>query len=1082
MAQYKRNFYGTSWYGRVQAFSGSYETHGIYTKEPLVDFVDVSAHVNLPRAIYYPGSDEYLVQKGTWKLDANLQTWTTKEAGASLQFEATGCKVDILFSSALTTAKTVEVKVDTETEGGKIPTKTFTFSAQSSAPNLSNVFSIPDLPFGMHLITISLPTTHTGEEFRFKGIKMQTSHMRFELRAKKSTGDWTPYTLLTLTEESAANGTTILKGKTPNYKDCVYVQAKIWMASSDDMTTPAIYWFQVQAGNASERSPKGQWTAVIDMKQLAQGSNLTFKEVTSIHYTADEPDGTTLWIRTSSSKDKVVFGPVTCPYKNNIKRVRLKPGRTYGYIDTPYVAPANSSVTGTLKNLVRVVKWDRWEDQSYRPPDSLETSIFYNLLDHTKNMDEPYDRFEPYARGNKTMKKPTTQDFFTRVELRRRIDKATPVVDFIHFHSLMEYNESYVKNDQIISAVHNNYTGKDMVFDMSKVVFNYPKYNPPLPGVSKVEDFDHQIIDDVKRPTDLVFYWKSQEKDFKRTHVTKDPKDQVWAEVLVKKSPTDTGVPIHHQYGGGSMIYGEPEVIEVAPTFTPRLDKGKKYRYYVTNGWPDEQYYTKQGDRIRYIAMKYGVTEEELREHNPKALYESNGMLSPGQYLSIPNKTYNPLIEIRFKSNNLFYTEKSPHNAYEDNGLDKSSDSIVVVLHRPAKEDDVDWVSEEKLFNGVVNPNDVRREYKRTYFAPDGDDVVSFFYLPQKDETWKQIAERFSIYLEDLLRANNAEADTPLSISKKILIPAPITLPRIHPKAKVSDNPYVVDIVLGSVRKKDGTPLPESAIHLVNMDVTYRRVPMTKELRVRGDVANGKDILGHPRVKKIKRVESKNGMIQYNLYDPFTKQGDFVQNGNYIDWSPASGIEPAKGEEYYVTYECDVPETVTIHMDTTYREEGGVDKVWRSPEVKHFVGICKPGEDFVMKLPNPETWKEANGVEDLQFVVEDNDLWVKTWVDKTDDGYFLKGSLQDRVPKDNWFPTLRTGYYYLGQKEFYLYSEPLTTVYGENEIPQAKRVHYETGKFGGGLLLEPASENLFKNSLFGKKTRRRHIHQVFKTT
>ncbi|BCO16136.1 virion structural protein_gp083 [Bacillus phage vB_BceM_WH1] len=1072
MAQYGVNFYGTSWYGRIRAFSGSYETHAIYTKEALVGTTQVSAQVDLPKALYKPLAPEFLIQKGTWTIDSGKTTWSTTQAGAAVQFQATGSKLEIVYAAALTSAKEVTVKVESETEAGKQPVQTYTFSTQGS-PNLSATYVIPNIQYGMHIVTISLPDTHTGERFDFKGVRAQTSHIRMEMQAKVKGGAWNTYAPLTFTEKPASNGQTLLTATSPDYKGCDYVRIKIWMASSDDLTSPSVFWLQVIGGNASERSKNGQWTAVIDLKRLAQDKTLTFKEVTSIHYKADEPEGTTLWVRSSSSTDNVVYSKVSCPYKNNVGRIRLKPGRTYGYIDSPYIAPSNGSVTGTKKGLVRNLKWDVWEDQSYRPPENTDTSIFYNFIDYTKNMDAPYDRFEPYSRTHKGMKKPTDQDFFLRIELRRRIDKSTPVVDFVNFRSWMEYKEDIVKNTQQTSAVHNNNTGKEMVLDMNTIQFNYPKYTPALPGVSLPTDFEYHLLDEVKRPTDLLLYWESESKKFDRTNLSRNPKDKVYSEVLRQTKPGALGVPLHYQYGGGSMVYGETEEIVMAPTFTPNLTKGKQYRYYVTSGWPDEMHFTVKGDRTRYIAMKFGVLEDELIALNPGLLYEANGMLVEGQFVKIPNKTKNPVIGLSFKGTTQAYTEKSSHNAYETGNANKESDTLVVIVNRPPQEEDVDWVSEEKIFSGVVNPNDVRKEFKRTYLIPDTQDAVTFFYVVKAGDTWKTIADKFSIYIEDLLKENEADEATQLVVGKKIIVPAPITLPIIHPKAKIIGNPYVVEIIAGSVKKKDETPLAEDTIQLKVMDITYRKATITKELRVRGAVGNGKDVLGNARVSNIKRVESKDGMIQYNEYNDIAKIGDFKRNGNYIDWSPAGGIEPKAGDEYYVTYECEVPESVTIHMDTTYKEEGGVDKVWRSPEVKHFTGICSPGKDFSMELPSPTTWDGARGVEDLQFVVEDNDLWVQTWVDKVDGKYFLKGSLKDRVPKDNWFPTIKNGYYYLGQKEHFLYSEPITTVYGEDEIPQARQVAYTQGKFDGAVQLEPEATNYILNSGFlitSKKT------------
>jgi hypothetical protein len=285
--------------------------------------------------------------------------------------------------------------------------------------------------------------------------------------------------------------------------------------------------------------------------------------------------------------------------------------------------------------------------------------------------------------------------------------------------------------------------------------------------------------------------------------------------------------------------------------------------------------------------------------------------------------------------------------------------------------------------------------------------------------------------------------------------------------AIVSDEPFNVTIVYNSVKKKDGKILPEDIIISAPLVVDYEVVESTAQI-VRGDIANGKDLIPSPMVTGITSIETEDGMTTYNEYDSTLHIGDFTLNGNYIDWNVTGGQEPAAGTVYNVVYQHKQPKTITVDMSTLYYEEGGVDRIWRSPEVKEFKGMCYPGVDYVADLPDFSEWQGLpdNSIEDLKYVIEDNDLWVKTWAEQRKGQWVIVGSLQDRVPKDNWFPTVQTGYYYLGQDEYYLFSEPIVIQPTEEEVPTAKNVNFVPGKFENAAQLQEGSQNLIRNSGF----------------
>jgi hypothetical protein len=218
--------------------------------------------------------------------------------------------------------------------------------------------------------------------------------------------------------------------------------------------------------------------------------------------------------------------------------------------------------------------------------------------------------------------------------------------------------------------------------------------------------------------------------------------------------------------------------------------------------------------------------------------------------------------------------------------------------------------------------------------------------------------------------------------------------------------------------------------------------------------------------------------------------GDYIMDGNYVDWSLSEGFssEPAENEKYYVDYTIEVPDKVTIIMDTNYIEEGGTDQVWRSPEVKEFSGMSYYSEkdekaiDFKEVLPPVSDWigTDRSDLEDIEYMIEDDDLWIKTWIDHDQEAgkYYAVGSLQDRIPKENWFPTIRVGHYYLSQDEYYLFNEPVVMTPTELDMPIAKNINYVPGKYSKAAKLQEGSVNLVKNSGFDSLTETQTLYKL----
>jgi LysM repeat protein len=668
-------------------------------------------------------------------------------------------------------------------------------------------------------------------------------------------------------------------------------------------------------------------------------------------------------------------------------------------------------------------------------------------------------------KGNRSLRGTRLKNYdnVLRITLKRGPGKQTPVVDFVSLTSAMHYQQDVVTSNQEFSAVDFHNTGKGLILDTNTIS---SQYKIPV----ETSNPTYTLIDNTGRPQDVVLYLSSEASEAVRTNITSTLNNSVWAQSKAYSTKTKMGLQKHYQYGGGQVKFPEVDEIQMVNRFTPSLNDKLRYRYHLQMGWPQEYYQTIEGDTLALIASNIGKDLPELETLNSKLSYNNNGTLVAGQSIKLPNDSINSAIRIYWKSTNGEATSKSSTNAVLEGNPNVASDSIMAEVSEASTYGWVNWVSEQKIYDGVVNLNNIASEYKRRHPSSDSEDSVILSYVAVAGDTYRSIAAQFEVYEEDVRRINNVTSpDVQPSAGQKITIPSRITLPSIHPMAVVEDNPYEVNIIYRSVKKKDGKILPTSSLVVRPIEITYTEVLAQDVEMKRGDIANGKDLLMHPRVTQIVSAKSANGTITYNPWQDSLNIGDFKRSDNYIDWSPASSAtEPGVGSTYYVTYKHLVPDSITITIDTDYQEEGGVDRIWRSPEVKEFKGICSPGNDFVAELPDFNTWDGLpdSRVEDIQYVIEDNDTWVKTWAEQRDNKWIIVGSLQDRVPKDNWFPTIKTGYYYLGKDEYYLFNEPVVLEPTDKEIPIAQNVEFVEGKFENAAQLQEASQNIIRNSGF----------------
>lgn len=1022
MAQYRRNFYGSSYYGNINAFSGTYETEEILTEEVLNSTFNMKFTAILPQVEYLCSDPEY-VAIGTWAVSGNYLFSSTPND--MLEYDVTCDRLTINYE-ARPDAQTVTVDITTTLPGATSGTTTsYTINANNATAQDAS-YLIDNLGYGNQHVKITVGATGS---FYFKSILARVTSFTVEAKARLDSGTWSDYVYVTMTQSDNAGVTDgyIIQGTSANYGGNNKVQVRVWMASSDNTVSPQIQELETTAGDTSNRTPEGIWTANLDMLNVASPLGVTFKEVSSITYDITAPAGTTATVTSRSSSDNTTWSARSVPYTTAPARIRLKEGSNSGYLITPLMNPAS------INPNLRINKWESWSDTSYLPPDETTVTITYYFLDEKGTVLYQINQPKYTTLKNFASTPITNKPYRIKIALNRRFDKASPAVENITLISDLIYEERKITENYGFSAVDNGNTGEAVILDMSTLTFNAPaEATAPV----------YYLEDQTQRPLDVTLYLdstKNLDSSLTRPNWTSSATDKVWAKVKVNYTPNDktaTGVLKNYQYGGGTAVYQQNDENEMATAFTPVLSDTLQYRYYLIAGWFDANAQSVIADSANTAATVYWNTEAGLS-----------------------TKTY--------------ITEKSSHNAILRQQADTTSDKIVAAVTETSTWGLVPWVSEEKIFFGSCNVNDIHGDYIREHDIPTSGDSVDTTYIVQSGDTYDSIASAYGVDASDICALNGVSVDSTPVVGKQILIPSRITLPKIDPAANLGDNPYTIDTVFNSVQS-GGRTVDDSRINRKELSVIEAEVTIEKEEVVRGSVANGKDYLANPKVTAILGIwDTPNDPVQASYY---VSPLDYVLTDNQVDWSStdASSKEPVSGASYYVSYTCMKPTGVIVTIGSDYQEEGGVDHVWRSPEVKEFSGTCEPGVDFQAVLPDITEWEGTSDpdVEDIEHLIEDNDLWVKTWVsyDPVSQKYYANGSLQDRIPKDNWLPYIRTGYYYLGQDEYYLFSEPTTYTPTADALPKAENVTYVPARFANGVRTESAASNLLRNSGFETKS------------
>lgn len=1046
MAQYGKNFYGASYYGRRGTFGGQYTSEEINSGNPLTGPLTNTTVVILPTSTYLKDDNAFTYSTTTGTYTYNNNNYAMFNSAITVDVDLI-CSEFSLFYLKNPDGGVLKLSVQTYIDGVQV--NTYDASINTAGEATHSIFTTPQLPFGEQHITISHDTGSTGYLYIY-GINARTTNVEVEVRSKTgaagSFSNWETLAMTRTITSGVLNGFT-LTGDTSDYNGRDYYQFRAVLGSSDNTTTPLVKSCKFTAGTSSNYSDSGQFKMRVDL-----GTDVG--TIDRLVYNASVPENTNLRIQTRTASltpfTNTSWTSWSAPYSTSICRVRLK---SYSlsqaanpiseYIITPVIDPQDKVSFVNLINWIEFIAKQYVTDQG--------TSIRYQVLN--ENLDrmtyvdneyvslgsgiERYIEFTSTDDESGTFNLSRVGDRPIRIKMiitRTQGALSSPVIDYVDYRANARYREYKEFNPNgafkaYVSPVYGNNTGIiDLTYNDNAIVGDGTLTTPnnlgyiiptPIGGTGPISplyyiETDSNTFGIYKAGEELNLYWKSQNGLINKSISTTNINDIIVAQAKAwpenKLSKADAKLFKHYQYSRGYIIYPNVIITPMTNTFQAPLNMslGMNYSYYLTNGWARPE--------------------------------------------SISNNNDN--INIHWNSNSL----SNISNISEANGSfinsKLSNDSIAVSVKTANAKGEVPWVSDEKIFETVVNENGV---YKEKVITIQGADI-----------------------------------------------------PEINSEVAIGNNPYDVDIVYRSVQC-NGKIVPEEHIKtpLKNSDgsiatnedgsiiyeypKTYFEEdsfePLTKyRVSIKRGAATPNDLLDPLPDSRILTVHGIYfDSIGANPEDPSASAASFYQNGydfevvgNYIDWSIAydengylkSGCQvPTAGTEYYVTYTYNAIKKLYVSFRCEYNEYETNKELWTSDIIKEYSGSCSPGRDFKSNpLPTKTSitdWGEipANVDKDtLFYVLGDDNIWVSTFLDND----IVVGTLRDRIPSQNWLPKIHNGYYYIGKDEYYLFTEPKTYTPSREEIETAVNAQYVPGRYGDGIFIEEGTTNIVLNSGFDK--------------
>lgn len=1072
MAQFGKHLFGTSYFGKTSTFDGVYRTPFIDANEPFTGSIRIELDANMP-VVSYPAGDKQLAYTGTWR---NKTTTSTK--GSSVSLLACGSEFWLKAKKAEGGATATVSVTDIQTEEVK------THNLDSSTQN--ELFL--DLDYADYLIKIE---TTSNQPFEFQAIDVRVANVGIEVRtASKINGNipiWGEYIPATITYDHQA-GKYI--GETKSVANQKYVEVKLHLSTSESEASPVIDKLHFSSGDLSKHADNGYWVASLNFANIAKDKKVTFKRVKRIDWKEKQTNSSQIDIR-STSADRTTGMPSrqellgnsywkaeTAQYNlihtgtsfgvptSRISLAENKNGFTessnHASVMLGPIQPKSANLANT-----KLVDWLSWSDVHFYPTNKQGVQITYELY---KNKEDIKNGYAPIFRvvGPEDVQnqqitlapEDKTESFYLRIKLDRVSGRQSPVVDWVDIVGQMHYTSSSQADSHknTLSPLDGllEYGEEQLGLKHLKTIkalsYNWPNVNQSLPAnQDSLLSHPRKInIDFQAKYPDQVFV--GLEKTLETTHqfFGEDAHNlEIYSKTTASKPSASTqnvsGNQLfwHYAYDGGTVNFPLMTERDLSAAYTPSLLPTKNYRFHIRNGWSDEVFKLPYSLSWEAISDMVGYSAESLMEKNPDVrLYDNR--VPMGYTISLPNDSLNKKVHLVFEKTDTVITE---HSLWNDATNDK------ILAHIPSGGDYVylDWVSDEIMYDGIINVGDKLNPYVRTQYSSGNKRKQAKVKLTSA-KTAYDLSKEYNVNIDDLILLNNGKET--FEKGETITVPGTFVLPDLAPDLVYEgSNPYTVEIIPGSVRRIEGNiRLPEDTLIPGSDDepaiqYTLKDSPNTDIVVKRGSVVNGIDTIPLSNVQSVIAIKNNTRDETYVAYQKVngSEMGDYILKGNQIDWSPAhkNAKEPREGDDYTVTLIHGIVDTLRLVYTSEYSERMAQDRLWRSRHTVELDGIVTPEEDAYFDVPSLDKFPDYNeNIEDLEYIVEDNDLWVETSIEKIDDKLKVFATMNGENPVRNWYPTVQTGFYYLNDQEYYLYSEPSQTNFTKKDIPIIKDVSY----------------------------------------
>lgn len=1090
MAQFKRTLFATSYFGRAFTFTGEYITRITDAGEKFSGKVDVQIKANLPIMTYNMVSDSWVIPT-SWTVTPSNGYASIAKVNESATFFACADKFKLVFSQ---NADYGVVKVDVFGDDNKNP-ETFTVDTAVSSTLSFN------RPYENTWVKV---TTQDAKRVIIRRMEARVASFKANVKTaptytSQDTNSLTLTHPVTFPNGLEPNGQGFIVGESAAVTNQQAVAIELILATSDTnpASSPVIDSITLSSGDLNEYANTGWWECAINMNNVASQDGVSFKRTKRVSFETNNipeeiinnPNWWDTYLSIRSTSRNLGSTITTIPTDANVRLPSYwEPmTATYRYYNNEIVSrlslgqAGNGTFTESKKyglafygpidsnqlsfNYSQVVRWEKFKQTSAFPLQHNGTSIVLQLWD-TPEIEKYYPVFEqtitaqnnPYETVLALSK--AYPVLYIGIVLKSTDATQSPVIDDLDLFIDLLFSRTIQYNTNLVSGFDNVAPNRPLpqAEEGTKLLATTNTSVFSIPTVATKRRYQ-LTFSPMYNNQNLVYFGDAKGKPLTNTSYLEEV-STMRLYSLVKpdepsastQDPSGTRLLWHYRYDGGTVIYPNVAEREVGTDFTPNLVKDKTYRLKIINGWPQQQISLAQNINWEDLALMINLDKDDLIEANPNAILYGGELLA-GTSIYLPNDTVNNMINLKFKSNNSLFSNQSIWNKSNANDyvLASVSGNNEVVM---------DWVSEERFFAGVLNTANLDKSYLRTQNLSNEQSLPDRLTTNQTNEPilYSTLAVQHQVALEDILLANNQlmyyGEDVAVQPGESYVIPGSPALPTIPPEVWFEEeNPYVVEIIPNTVRKTfDNILLPTSVIKAGSDDepaiqyTTKESSPRTHTL-TRGSFAHGRDALPYANIRSVTRITNNRTSESYIAYSKVgtTEMGDYIIKGNIIDWSPthATSKEPAAGDTYTVTFTTDIVQTLKILYTSDYKEKLAYDKLWRSREVKELEAVVTPTEDVYLDVPTIDSYSDVTGyLTNIKYVVEDNDLWVKSAVVETQDGPKVHLTLNGKDPKRNWHPTVNTGYYYLNEQEYYLYSEPITHHYAEEDIPIIEEVTY----------------------------------------